>query len=184
MHAGSVDPNQPQVTQFPVQVHSTAAGYYMSGAVSPTPILKANSVLPAWRNRSPSSEDIFKPVITNQHRENMLPESMTPSSPLFEGTANGTTRISDVSNIAPSSPSKPAANGTPATSTPRFSSVLARSNSSPIASLQPTPTGTRYGAALGSSGSPVKVFSTGATPVCPRCEKNVYFAEQVSLIRA
>ncbi|EIW76720.1 hypothetical protein CONPUDRAFT_168527 [Coniophora puteana RWD-64-598 SS2] len=47
--------------------------------------------------------------------------------------------------------------------------------------------GTRYGAALGGGGggtpghSP-KSFSIGGTPVCPRCGKNVYFAEQMKMV--
>ncbi|KAH0834014.1 hypothetical protein J3R83DRAFT_11250 [Lanmaoa asiatica] len=49
-------------------------------------------------------------------------------------------------------------------------------------SLKQTATGTRYGAALGgSTASPAKTWGLGGTtPVCPRCGKNVYFAEQVS----
>ncbi|KAF5326640.1 hypothetical protein D9611_000875 [Ephemerocybe angulata] len=46
-----------------------------------------------------------------------------------------------------------------------------------------TPTGTRYGAALGvqMTGSPAKRWGA-ATPVCPRCKKSVYFAEQVKAV--
>ena len=51
-----------------------------------------------------------------------------------------------------------------------------------INSLKQTATGTRYGAALGASAaSPAKTWGLGGTtPECPRCGKNVYFAEQVS----
>ena len=49
-----------------------------------------------------------------------------------------------------------------------------------MSSLKQTSTGTRYGAALGgSTASPAKTWLSGTTPVCPRCGKNVYFAEQV-----
>jgi len=53
-----------------------------------------------------------------------------------------------------------------------------------IAPLAASTTGTRYGAALmgelrsNNTGSPVRQWGSG-TPQCPRCTKNVYFAEQV-----
>ena len=53
-----------------------------------------------------------------------------------------------------------------------------------ITPLSPSTTGTRYGAALmgelrsTNTGSPVRQWG-GGTPQCPRCAKNVYFAEQV-----
>lgn len=154
---GSVDLNEQQSVQSPMHTRNSAAGYHTSGAASPLPILKANSVLPARYNRSLSSENRNEPTNTNQHHEE-APEALPRTVPL--------------------SPSEPVVNDTH--STPRLSSVtLGRSNSTPMASLQPTPTGSRYGAALGGGGSPVKVFSAGVTPVCPRCEKSVYFAEQV-----
>ena len=53
----------------------------------------------------------------------------------------------------------------------------------PIPPLKPTATGTRYGAMLGGS---ISVLSSGtarkwggSNPQCPRCDKTVYFAEQV-----
>lgn len=65
-------------------------------------------------------------------------------------------------------------------------SPLKTSSTGPVSSpgvsaLNQTATGTRYGAALsGSMTSPVKTWGLGGvTPVCPRCGKNVYFAEQV-----
>lgn len=53
--------------------------------------------------------------------------------------------------------------------------------------LGPTPTGTRYGAALsGRTASPMAPMPTGrqfggSNPICPKCQKTVYFAEQVGL---
>jgi hypothetical protein len=53
-----------------------------------------------------------------------------------------------------------------------------------VAPLTANTTGTRYGAALmgelrsTATGSPVRQWG-GGTPQCPRCTKNVYFAEQV-----
>ena len=57
-----------------------------------------------------------------------------------------------------------------------------------IAPLAASTTGTRYGAALMGelrstpTGSPVRQWGSG-TPQCPRCNKSVYFAEQVRTIR-
>jgi hypothetical protein len=57
-----------------------------------------------------------------------------------------------------------------------------------IAPLAASTTGTRYGAALMGelrstpTGSPVRQWG-GGTPQCPRCNKNVYFAEQVRTLR-
>ncbi|GJE95810.1 LIM-domain-containing protein [Phanerochaete sordida] len=52
-----------------------------------------------------------------------------------------------------------------------------------------TPTGTRYGAALGGrSAPPMAPMPTGrawggnSNPVCPKCQKTVYFAEQVKAV--
>jgi hypothetical protein len=56
-----------------------------------------------------------------------------------------------------------------------------------IVPLAANTTGTRYGAALMGelrstpTGSPVRQWGSG-TPQCPRCEKNVYFAEQVKAV--
>ncbi|TFK69812.1 hypothetical protein BDN72DRAFT_839969 [Pluteus cervinus] len=60
-------------------------------------------------------------------------------------------------------------------------------NSRPLVPMATGPSGTRYGAALGTS---VSVNMTGgsprrwgaATPTCPKCGKNVYFAEQVKAV--
>ncbi|KAL0952309.1 hypothetical protein HGRIS_006598 [Hohenbuehelia grisea] len=55
-----------------------------------------------------------------------------------------------------------------------------------IRPLVPSATGTRYGSALGGtpgSMSPVRKWNTGTSnPMCPRCSKTVYFAEQVKAI--
>ena len=59
-----------------------------------------------------------------------------------------------------------------------------------VTPLKQTSTGTRYGVAL-TGGVGVNVTGSGSlsprkwgvgTPVCPRCTKNVYFAEQVSCV--
>ncbi|KAG1744699.1 uncharacterized protein EDB91DRAFT_1050690 [Suillus paluster] len=190
----SVDLSQRQGAPSPVRAHNTGTGRYANGAMSPPPILKANSVLPARYNRSPinpiaelSSENTNEPINTNtdseEEIEEMLEESTPPPAITFAGTATSTVRVGDMPRTVPLSPTKSASNGTNATSTPKFSpATLGRSSSSSMTPLQPTATGTRYGAALGCGGTPVKVFAMGTTPACPRCGKSVYFAEQMKAI--
>ncbi|KAG1823024.1 hypothetical protein EV424DRAFT_786616 [Suillus variegatus] len=190
----SVDLSQRQGARSPVRAQNPSTGRYMNGAMSPSPILKANSVLPARFNRSPnnpivelSSENTNQTVNTILHHEGVreeTPAESTPSPALtFTGTATSTVRIGDMPRTVPLSPTKSASNGANTTSTLKLSSVtLARSSSSPMTPLQPTSTGTRYGVAFGGGGTPVKAFSAGATPTCPRCGKNVYFAEQMKAI--
>lgn len=194
MRGESVDLSQRQGVQSTVRAHNTDVGCYANGATSPLPILKANSVLPARYNRSPinpivelGSETTTQPVNTILHckevGEETLTESTSPPALTFAGTATSTVRIGDMPRTVPLSPTKSASNGTDVTSTPKLSSVtLARSSSSPMTPLQSTSTGTRYGVAFGNSGTPVKVFSAGTTPTCPRCGKSVYFAEQMKAI--
>ena len=79
----------------------------------------------------------------------------------------------------------PASNGSPAT-LGRAHSISGNGalGARRIAPLAASTTGTRYGAALmgelrsTQTGSPVRQWGSG-TPQCPRCNKNVYFAEQV-----
>jgi hypothetical protein len=68
----------------------------------------------------------------------------------------------------------------------KYASTLGRSNGNGIRPIMQTPTGTRYGIALGGS---VATHSTGSprkwggnTPSCARCSKPVYFAEQVKAV--
>ncbi|KAG2107687.1 uncharacterized protein F5147DRAFT_696699 [Suillus discolor] len=186
----SVDLSQRQDARSPVRAQNSSTGRYTNGAMSPSPILKANSVLPARFNRSPnnpivelSSENTNQTVNTILHHEGVREETPVESALTFTGTVTSTVRIGDMPRTVPLSPTKSASNGTNTTSTPKLSSVtLARSSSSPMTPLQQTSTGTRYGVAFGSGGTPVKAFSAGTTPTCPRCGKNVYFAEQMKAI--
>ncbi|TFK96868.1 hypothetical protein BDV98DRAFT_554653 [Pterulicium gracile] len=53
----------------------------------------------------------------------------------------------------------------------------------PTRPLSQTPTGTRYGNVLGNGGVTTTHKKWGSVnPVCPRCHKSVYFAEQVKAI--
>ncbi|TFK20436.1 hypothetical protein FA15DRAFT_759367 [Coprinopsis marcescibilis] len=85
----------------------------------------------------------------------------------------------------PSSPSQYSPTSGRPTPTIQAINLLEREGINP---LRQTPTGTRYGAALGGggglgvqlTGSPRKWG--GTTPVCPKCSKSVYFAEQVKAV--
>jgi len=70
----------------------------------------------------------------------------------------------------------------------RYPATMGRSNSAATTSdqvlpaLMSTATGTRYGAALtGNSNAGTRQWG-GGTPVCPSCDKSVFFAEQVKAI--
>jgi len=181
-------------SRSPVRTQFTATG----------PLLRANSALPARYSRAltnppgdlctPSAEpnmegndtaeeeevqDIveecisFEGDITNTKRvgKNKLPRTV-PLSPSKSTSSvpRATERTESTPNDRPVSPLKPYSTGVVSTGG--------------INSLKQTATGTRYGAALGSStASPAKTWGLGGTtPVCPRCGKNVYFAEQMKAV--
>lgn len=167
----------------------------------PGPILRANSALPARYSRAlinPPSDSSTTSVEPNTEGNDTAEEDevqdIVEERASFEGDITNTKRVGEIQlpRTVPLSPSKSHS------SAPRF---LERAESTPIdrpvsplkpnstglissggiSSLKQTATGTRYGAALGgSTASPAKTWGLGGTtPVCPRCGKNVYFAEQV-----
>lgn len=109
---------------------------------------------------------------------------------LFTSTHTGRSGVGNLPRTVPLSPTKLAhANSTPSSvATPPLthrSNSSTSSMSTPIP-LMPNSTGTRYGAALGGRiGAPVVKTPTGGyggfggNPVCSKCQKTVYFAEQV-----
>jgi len=123
------------------------------------------------------------------------PSRPPPLSPSYTGPANSGRGIGGLPRTVPLSPTRSShqSHGTSkSVDIPKFNvATLGRSNSSVSASaleklsrpMAQTSTGTRYGVALtgtatGNGGSPVRQWGSG-TPSCPRCEKSVYFAEQV-----
>jgi len=89
-----------------------------------------------------------------------------------------------------SSPGKMPMQGGDGTSGPRYPATMGRSSSTVVSSGQVLPpmmstaTGTRYGVALtggGNANAGTRQWG-GGTPICPRCDKSVYFAEQVKAI--
>lgn len=124
-----------------------------------------------------------------------------PTRPIsFDGMATNTGRgVGGLPRTVPLSPTRnrtingngtaPAEEtmATPPSSPPRYAPItLGRASSRSTdgavttAHLVPTATGTRYGVGLtGGPVSPARKFG-GNTPTCQKCQKSVYFAEQVS----
>ncbi|KIJ60454.1 hypothetical protein HYDPIDRAFT_117164 [Hydnomerulius pinastri MD-312] len=200
---GSVDltsrPLGADGSRSPVRAHFTGTG----------PILRANSALPARYTRSPanptaelSTPDTQAGTEEGDTAEEDEVHDMVDDSISFEGNITNTERVGDIQlpRTVPLSPSK-SASGIPKTngganpaSVERPASPLKPNSTglgpgfggtaTGISPLKQTATGTRYGAAFGSPGaSPGKTWGLGgATPVCPRCDKNVYFAEQMKAV--
>lgn len=181
-------------SRSPIRAHFTGT----SGA---TPLLRANSALPTRFNRaSPSSPPLE--LTGEEAGEEMDAEAtetdeMRDTNATNEGSTPGIRRTAYLktlpSNLLSPSKSSPGSSEPPDglydASIERPASSLKPSSTgfiSPvnITPLKQTSTGTRYGMALGGIGtSPVKSWGPGgATPVCPRCGKNVYFAEQMKAI--
>lgn len=162
----------------------------------PIPILRANSALPARYSRAlanPPSDssptNAESSTEGNDTAEEDEVKDIIEERLSFEGDITNTKRVGEIQlpRTVPLSPSK-SNSGTPraTVSIPidRPVSPL-KTNSTGVVPgggpLKQTATGTRYGAALGgSTASPARTWALGGTtPVCPRCGKNVYFAEQV-----
>ncbi|KAI6013209.1 hypothetical protein BKA83DRAFT_4364021 [Pisolithus microcarpus] len=150
-------------SRSPVRAHFTGMG----GA---TPLLRANSTLPTCFNRaSPSSPTTD---CTNSEAGEEINAETTEvnevagrNTTTFEESTLGIQRAGDFQTFSPKllSPSE-----TPVASPlkPSPTGLISTANTTP---LKQTSTGTR----------PVKSWGLGGTtPVCPRCGKNVYFAEQ------
>lgn len=166
----------------------------------PAPFLRANSALPARYSRTINNpqSDVNTPsaepnVEGNDTAEEEEVQDIVEERLSFEGDVTNTKRVGEIQlpRTVPLSPSKSTSNAPTerVESTPfdrpvsplklNSTGVVSRGG---VSSLKQTATGTRYGAALGGSAAgPAKTWGLyGATPVCPRCGKNVYFAEQAS----
>ncbi|KAH8824864.1 hypothetical protein DL96DRAFT_1711912 [Flagelloscypha sp. PMI_526] len=179
----SMSPAKRSANGFPLPSHT---GRF--GALPRTvPLSPTRSISPT-RARSPTrinNRAAPPPDAWDEEGDEIAPLAASPPRPGF-GLGTQTTGSSTTSQ--------------PPSSMARFgagsSVTLGRSNSSVTSSMldkqnRPivqTSTGTRYGAALGGtistnvtgSGSPKKWG--GTNPTCPRCNKTVYFAEQVKAV--
>ena len=102
---------------------------------------------------------------------NYLP-APAPLSPAKRGGDDGTMYEEDESADGVDEPQRPQAGGTTGAVTLGRKDVVAP----PVQTL----TGTRYGRGLTGVGGGTNRHWGGGTPVCPKCGKLVYFAEQVS----
>jgi hypothetical protein len=111
------------------------------------------------------------PTSDGRNRINDFP-GHSPLSPMQGGGDEGTVREEDVTVGGGHPPRRPQIGGTTGGVTLGRKDVMAP--------LVPTSTGTRYGRGLtGVAGGTNRQWG-GGTPVCPKCGKLVYFAEQVS----
>lgn len=171
-----------------------------TGAGGSTPLLRANSMLPArfGRPSTPPPESIGSETEERPQEAAVdIDEGVEPSSVILEANMARTERGGDF-QFPPTVPVGSSKSTSGAPSIPELNSVLPLERpASPLklnstgltmpgnlSPLKQTSTGTRYGMALGGVGtSPVKSWGLGgATPACPRCGKNVYFAEQIKAI--
>ncbi|KAF9238377.1 hypothetical protein BU15DRAFT_47827 [Melanogaster broomeanus] len=185
-----------------------ARGPLTSNPTGTGTILRANSALPARYIRSLitpptdlSTSDAHPDAGEHDTSEEDEVRGLVEGRISIESSLTDTERVGDIQlpRTVPLSPSK-------STSGPktagRGDSLSIEQPTSPLKSsltgfgsslggagvgttpLKQTPTGTRYGTALGFTGaSPGKTWGLGgATPVCPRCGKNVYFAEQMKAV--
>lgn len=166
------------------------------------PILRANSALPARYSRAPTNlpSDLSAPIAEpntegNDTAEEDEVQDIVEERMSFDGDITNTQRVGEIQlpHTVPLSTSKSASSASRAMEragsisidrpvSPLKPDSTGSGSSGGIGSLKQTATGTRYGAALGGGiASPARTWGlSGTTPVCPRCGKNVYFAEQVS----
>jgi len=169
-----------------------------TGTGGSTPLLRANSMLPARFGRPPTPPPESIGSETEERSQEAavdIDEGVEPSSVILEANMARTERGGDF-QFPPTVPVGSSKSTSGAPSIPgELNNVLPLERpASPLklnsngltmpgnlSPLKQTSTGTRYGMALGGVGtSPGKSWGLGgATPACPRCGKNVYFAEQV-----
>lgn len=179
----------------PIRAHFTGA----SGA---TPLLRANSNLPTRFNRAspssptpgPTNSEAGEEIDAETAEANEVPEHTAMA---FEESTSGIQRTGDSQSFPPTLLNQPKFTSGSSEPSDGFHDVSTGRPASPlkpnptglfsttnITPLRQTSTGTRYGMALGGAGSsPVRSWGLGGeTPVCPRCGKNVYFAEQMKAV--
>ncbi|RXW18412.1 hypothetical protein EST38_g7448 [Candolleomyces aberdarensis] len=144
-------------------------------------------------NKSSPTDNVKPYLLTNTGRPGLgnLPRTVPLS---LDHSAHVSARhktTQSLGSISTSSSSPPPSSFSPGSN--RAANALNLLQQEGMSPLRQTPTGTRYGAALGpgntmslgvhmtgTGGSPRKWG--GTTPVCPKCSKNVYFAEQVKAV--
>ncbi|KAF8130364.1 hypothetical protein EV363DRAFT_1491399 [Boletus edulis] len=185
---------------FPLPTTRTRTNGSLDFTSRPGPLLRANSSLPARYTRTPNPpSDVSTPGVElnmegNDTAEEDEVQDIVDERVSFDGEITNTKRVGEFQlprtvSLSPSRPTSRAAQRVDSTpfnrpTSPFKPSLTGVVSSGGVGSLKQTATGTRYGAALGgSTASPAKTWELGGTtPVCPRCGKNVYFAEQMKAV--
>jgi hypothetical protein len=162
---------------------------------TPATILKPNRTLPSHGQGNTPPPDVQEETDEGEDNVSVLRSRPRPISTSFVAGVTNTGRSSaGLPRTVPLSPTPRVAAGgydpgvqlgrsntTPAVNSKTEADLVAR----PLAQASTgTPTGTRYGAMLSGNGtgsgasSPARKWG-GTVPNCPKCEKSVYFAEQV-----
>ncbi|KAI0297915.1 hypothetical protein BC826DRAFT_1123942 [Russula brevipes] len=173
----------------PLFASATGCGCAWDGPTSPGPLLRPTRVLSPTRGAF-STDSEQTDSADNTTDQGSDDSHFTPShAGRSEGGLPRTVPLTGTPDRVPSPTKRPA----PISNSP---ATLGRANTlggngatgtRRIAPLAVSTTGTRYGAALMGdlrstpTGSPVRQWG-GGSPQCPRCNKNVYFAEQMKAI--
>lgn len=185
---------------LPMRRHATGGGSidrtpFTSPSPAP-PMLRPTRALSPTRSAGAEPTRSFQTAVDEQDETDEVDEQpirMTTgvgSTPTHTGRSAGglprTVPLSPVRNRfgSISSPAKPPPSDSDADVADAAEKSGADANARLTMPLFPTSTGTRYGMALSGNGASPSTGKQwgGGTPVCPKCGKTVYFAEQVKAI--
>ncbi|KAI0341248.1 LIM-domain-containing protein [Trametopsis cervina] len=173
-----------------------------SRAISPTPIFRPthsySPVRPISTERSLPEATLEEPkeAAEAEAKDDDWEPPVVSGAPSHTGRGTGglprTVPLDSAMTASARSVSPVKAPATPTRPVPSATDVAGESKATPNARitvpLAPMTTGTRYGSALtGRMASPMTPMATGrqwggGTPVCPKCQKSVYFAEQIKAL--
>ena len=196
--AGQPPPLPPRVTS-PIRVDPPAPLLRPTRSLATSP----TGIRPPTFPRSSANKDGEGDAATSSAHDptspSAPPRALSPSGKFGMPTNSGRHGLGSFPRTVPLSPTKSAPLNTelnpdpnsppPSVSRPLHNASRSVESIPPVSALAPTATGTRYGALLNPTNVNLTGNSDGSprrwgtdTPVCPRCSRNVYFAEQVGAL--